>query len=62
MDEVFQLLEVSIGDGEEVHDGHDLLLQGERVVLTQPQLRLEFLTLLASLPGLGPASAQVLRE
>ena len=62
MDEVFQLLEVSIGDGEEVHDGHDLLLQGERVVLTQPQLRLELLTLLASLPGLGPALAQVVRE
>ena len=62
MDEVFQLLEVSIGDGEEVHDGHDLLLQGERVVLTQPQLRLELLPLLASLPGLGPAEAQVVRE
>ncbi len=29
MDEVLQLLEVSVGDGEEVHDGHHLLLQGQ---------------------------------
>ena len=29
MDKVLQLLEVSVGDGEEVHDGHHLLLQGQ---------------------------------
>ena len=44
MDEVFQLLEVSIGDGEEIHYGHDLFLQGERIVLAQPQLGLELVS------------------
>ena len=42
-DEVLQLLEVRVGDGHEVYDGHDLLLQGQRELLAQPQLRLELL-------------------
>ena len=33
-------LEVRVGDGEQVNNGEDLLLQGQRVGLTQPQLRL----------------------
>ena len=45
MDEILQFLEVSIRDGQEVHYGHHLLLQGERVVLTQPELGLELLAL-----------------
>ena len=51
VDEVLQLLEVSVGDGEEVHDGHHLLLQGQGVILAQPQLGPELLTLLTFLPG-----------
>ena len=51
MDKVLQLLEVSVGDGEEVHDGHHLLLQGQGVILAQPQLGPEILTLLTLFPG-----------
>ena len=51
VDKVLQLLEVSVGDGQEVHDGHHLLLQGQGVILAQPQLRPELLTLLTFLPG-----------
>ena len=40
MDEILQFLEVSIRDGQEVHYGHHLLLQGQRVVLAQPELGL----------------------
>ena len=66
VDEVLQLLEVGVGDGEQVDDGHDLhqyhhhrhhhyhhhylLLQRQRVVLTQPELGAELLTLLTLLP------------
>lgn len=40
-DEVAQLGEVGVGDGHEVDDGCHLLCQGQRVLLAQPQRRLE---------------------
>ena len=60
MDEVLQLLEVCVGDGQQVHDGHHLgegencdspgwfkfphlFLEGEGVLLAQPERRLELL-------------------
>ena len=64
VNEVLEFLEVSVGDGEEVHDGHHLLLQGQRVLLTQPQLRAELLPLLTLLPRpqARPRRAQVTGE
>ena len=44
-DEVLEPAEVCVAGGHQVYDGEDLLGQGERVVLTQPQRRLEALGL-----------------